>query len=225
MGFFKRVGDIISANISDLLDKMEEPEKMMKQLVREMEEAVVEAKGELVKAIAHERRVEKEIASQKNKVEEWQRRAGDAVKKDREDLARRALELKLESRDILAALDPELAGARQASAAMKTQLRALQAKCQEAKRKQVSLAGRSKAAEMQMAAGGASPSRKVSTSAFAEFDRLEEQIAQKEAQAEAVAEVGKAEQATVDEFEEWESGEAVDAELAALKESLEGKSE
>ena len=88
MGFFTRVSDIVTANINDLLDRMEDPEKMMKQLIREMETAVQEARDALINAIAHQRLVEKEIESHNQKIEEWQARALEAVKRDRDDLAR-----------------------------------------------------------------------------------------------------------------------------------------
>ena len=146
MGFFTRAGDIISANINDLLDKMESPTKMMKQLVREMEAAVAKTKEELVEAIANAKRIEKEIASQKAKIGEWQARAVEAVKRTRDDLARKALELKKDCQAILTAREPELAAAREAAAAVRTQYRALQAKTNEARRKQATLSARSKTA-------------------------------------------------------------------------------
>ncbi len=218
MGFFKRLGDIVSANINDLLDKMEDPEKMMKMLIREMEEGVGEAKDLLVKAIAHERRVEKEIAAHGRKVDEWQARAVEAVEKDRDDLARRAIELRKESQDILAALEPELKAAQETTAAMRTQLRALEAKCREAKRKQASLVARQKAAEMQKTAAGGG--KKVKTAAFAEFDRMEEKIEQIEAEAAAVTELASEEKIAEDEFAELESTGEIDAELAELKKKV-----
>ena len=220
MGFFTRVSDILSANINDLLDRMEDPEKMMKQLIREMEDAVQEAKNVLLKTIAHERLAEKEIAAHRKKIDEWQARAVEAVKQDRDDLARRALELKKESEAILAALEPELKAAAEGSAAMRTQLRAIRAKCQEAKRKQTTLSARKRAAEVQKKAAGAPAKTGAGTGAFAEFDRIEEKVAQIEAEAEAATEVNSAEKAVEDDFGEWEAGVEIDAELAALKKKV-----
>lgn len=226
MGFFTRASDIISANINDLLDKMENPDKMMKQLIREMKAAVAKVKEELIEAIANTKRIEKEIASQKAKIGEWQARAVEAVKRKRDDLARKALELKKDCQAILGALEPELGAAREAAAAVRTQYRALQAKTKEARRKQATLSARSKAARTRKKAAGV-PSgggRRVKTEAFDEFERMEEKVAQVEAEAEAAVEVdaesrarGGDARAVEDEFADIEASGEIDAELAALK--------
>lgn len=224
MGFFKRLNEIVSANLNDMLDRMEEPEKMMKQLVREMERGVAKAKEALIKAIADERRIEKEIAEQKDKIEGWQQRAIAAVQADRDDLARKAIEMRTESQAILAALEPELVSAGEASSAMRTQYRALQAKVQEARRKQASLVARGKAADMQKKAAGAAVRGKVSVDAFEEFDRLAGKVVQAESEAQAATEVAADtrlgspdEKAIEDEFARMESDKDTDDELAALK--------
>jgi len=219
MGFFSRVSEIISANLNDLLDRMENPEKMMKQLIREMEDAVHDAKTAAVKALADERRIEKEITSHRRKIDDWQAKAVEAVKLDRDDLARRALELKKESEDILAALEPELATAKETSAAMKRQLRALQAKCQEARRKEATLAIRRKAADMQKdsATRSGAPPGRVNLSAFAKFDKVEDGIAQIEAEAEAIAELSSQDAALEEEFAELGMTDEIDTQLATLK--------
>lgn len=219
MGFFKRMSDIISANINDLLDRMEHPEKMMKQLIREMEEAVEEAKGQLVKGIADQRRIEKEIAVHKVNAEQWQGRAVEAVTQDRDDLARKALELKRESLDILAALEPHWKTAQETCAAMKTQFRALQAKLQEAKRKQANLGARHMAAGLQKKRATAGrPSSKQA--AFAEFERVEEKVVRSEAEAQAALEVSAMEKSAEQEFLEWRGANEIDAELAALRKKV-----
>jgi len=233
MGFFTRAGDIISANINDLLDKMESPTKMMKQLVREMEAAVAKTKEELVEVIANAKRIEKVMASQKAKIGEWQARAVEAVKRTRDDLARKALELKKDCQAILTALEPELAAAREAAAAVRTQYRALQAKTNEARRKQATLSARSKTARTKKEAAGVGTGsrRKVEVKAFDEFERMEEKVAHAEAEAEAAVEVsaetrirGGDARAAEDEFAEMESTDEIDAELAALKKKTRKKS-
>jgi len=215
MGFFSRLSDIVSANINELLDRMEDPDKMMKQLVREMEQAVREAKDALVKAIAQEKLIEKEISANEKKIEQWQARAQEAVKAGRDDLARRALELKHECQDVLAALRPELKGAAEASNAMRTQLRAIEAKLQEAKRKETALAARQKTAQSTKVAAGASA--QPDTVAFEEFERMEAKVQQAEAEAEAAASVSDEQKIAEEEFSRWERDKKVDEELAALK--------
>jgi phage shock protein A len=216
MGFFNRVSEIIAANINDLLDKMEEPERMMRQLVREMETAVATARENVVKTLADEKRVEKEIAAQKAAVDEWQARAVAAVERERDDLARKALEFKHEAADVLAALECELESASAAAAGMKTQYRALQARYNEARRKQATLAARMRSAQTQRTAAAPAAGR-VKAGAFAEFDRMTDKVAVIEAEAEAMAEIGAAEKSVRDEFAEMEAGDALDSELAAIK--------
>ena len=220
MGFFKRVGDIVTANISDLLDRMEDPEKMMKQLVREIDKAAAQAKEALIKTLAHERLLEKQVAVQEKKIDEWQARAVEAVRQARDDLARKALEFKSECQDIAAALRLESKAAIEASVAARTQLRAIQAKGQEAKRKEAGLSARQRTAKVRQKAAGVSARGKVEASAIADFARMEEKVDQMEAEAMATAEAGGDTKNVEDEFTEWESGRKVDAELAELKKKM-----
>jgi phage shock protein A len=220
MGFFSRLGDIVSANLNDLLDRMENPEKMLKQLLGEMERAVQQGKEALVEAITAERRLQKEIGHYKARSAEWEAKAVEAVKKDRDDLARKALELQTESEDILSALQGELAAAHANTEAARTQLRGLQAKYQEAKRKQASLAARSVSAEVQTKAARGGRGRKVGASAFEEFEKIEDKIGLKEAKAEARAEVASAERSVEEEFTALAGRDKVDQRLCALKEKL-----
>ena len=221
MGFFRRLGDIVSANLNDLLDRMENPEKMLKQLLGEMERAVQQGKEALVEAITAERRLEKEIGHYTARAAEWEAKAVEAVKKDRDDLARKALELLTESEDILSALQGELVAAHANAEAARTQLRGLQAKYQEAKRKQASLAARNVSVEIQTkAASGGRGKKAVGASAFEEFEKIEDKIALKEAKAQARAEVASAERSVEEEFAALAGPGKVDQKLSALKEKL-----
>jgi len=221
MGFFRRLGDIVSANLNDLLDRMENPEKMLKQLLGEMERAVQQGKEALVEAITAERRLEKEIGHYQARAAEWEAKAVEAVKKDRDDLARKALELQAESEDILSALQGELAAAHANAEAARTQLRGLQAKYQEAKRKQASLAARNVSVEIQTkTARGGRGKKAVGASAFEEFEKLEDKITLKEAKAQARAEVASAERSVEEEFAALAGPGKVDQKLSALKEKL-----
>lgn len=93
-GIFARISDIFKANINDLLDKAEDPEKMIKQMVIEMEEAVNKATTAVGSAIANEKMLEKQHVEKKKLAGEWQQRAVKAVNAGRDDLARQALEKK-----------------------------------------------------------------------------------------------------------------------------------
>jgi len=220
MGFFGRLSDIISANLNDFLDRMEDPEKMLKQLLSEMEQAVGQAKEALVEALTVERRVAKEMAHYQARVAEWEAKAVEAVKKDRDDLARKALELQSESEDILSALENELDTARKNTEAMRTQLRGIQAKYQEARRKQASLAARNRSAEAQTKSLKVGGGGKVASTAFDEFDKIEEKITLKEAKAEARAEVSSVEVSVEEEFAALTGGDKVEQRLSALKDKL-----
>lgn len=95
MSIFGRMADIFKANINDLLDKAEDPEKMIKQMVIEMEEAVNKATLAVGSAIANEKSLEKQYNRQKVQSDDWQAKAIQAVNAGRDDLARQALERKI----------------------------------------------------------------------------------------------------------------------------------
>ena len=91
MGIFRRVNDIISANLNDLVDKFEDPEKMLKQAIREMEESIEEATAAAAKAIASERLLEKETAQHELQSVRWHERAERAVKAGDDELDRKSV--------------------------------------------------------------------------------------------------------------------------------------
>jgi len=109
MGLFKRVGDIISANLNDMVERFENPEKMLKQAIREMETSIGEARREVVKAMADEKIVQRQLADHQRQADEWQARAVTAVEAGDDRLARRALLRKQENLPIAVALKDQLA--------------------------------------------------------------------------------------------------------------------
>ena len=108
-GIFSRMADIIKANITDLLNRAEDPENMIRQMILEMEEAVNKATASVGTAVANEKRLERQYLEKKDQIGSWQKKAELAVQAGEDDLARRALERKaaLEEavRDLRAALD------------------------------------------------------------------------------------------------------------------------
>ena len=96
MGIFKRISDIISANLNDLTEKFENPEKMLKQAVREMESAIDQVTQQTAKAMANEKTLARELRRNRSQCEQWQERATKAVKAGDDDLARKALARKNE---------------------------------------------------------------------------------------------------------------------------------
>ena len=134
VSIFKRINDVITANINDLVDRVEDPERMVKQIIREMEDNIRISKEGVIEAIASEKRLERELELNRKQCEEWGQKAEQAVRNGSEELARAALVRKREHADVCKALEPSWQAAAKTSERLKTQLRALEAKLEEARR-------------------------------------------------------------------------------------------
>jgi phage shock protein A len=160
MGLFKRISDIISANLNELVEGFEDPEMMLRQAIREMEESISEVTQQTAKAMANEKTLSRELERNRQQVEQWQSRAVAAVEADDDELARRALSRKNEYAKVAAALEDELESACEASRTLRRQLDAMKAKLTEAKRNLATLSARKRAAGfLHRGAATASPSR------------------------------------------------------------------
>lgn len=148
MGLFKRIGDIISANLGEMADQFEDPEVMLKQAVREMEESIREATQETARALANQKKLAKELARNQSEVGQWQSRAEKAVESGDDELARKALSRKREHEKLAVALDDQMTAAKDAAQTLRHQLEAMKAKLTEAKRNLSTLAARNKAAQV-----------------------------------------------------------------------------
>jgi phage shock protein A len=191
MGIFKRISDILSANMNELTDKFEDPEKMLKQAIREMEDSIAEVTQQTAKAMAHEKTLSRELDRNRAGSDEWQQRAVKAVEAGDDALARKALARKNEHDKLVAALEDQIGVAREACTTMQHQLAGMQAKLSEAKRNLSTLAIRKKSADLRkkMDAQAAGLSSNVDDAAFAKFDRLKAKVEQAEAEAEAMGEL------------------------------------
>jgi phage shock protein A len=149
MSIFGRISDIIAANVNALLDKAEDPEKMIAQIIREMRTALERARQQGAAAIATERQLARELNDQRNQITFWQDRARRALSDKREDLARQALERRIEAEDLVRGLERQHARAMQTSTAVRTTIRALQARLSEAHRKERLLIARNRAVRAQ----------------------------------------------------------------------------
>ena len=215
MSIFKRMSDIIGANVNDLLDKAENPEKMIKQILREMEQGIQTAKRSTADAIAAEKKLKKELEQNKRLASEWHNKAIQAVDADRDDLAKKALARKKEAENLLPSLAAQYAQAEEVCANMKRTLHALESRRAEARRRQTTLLVRKQAAKAQqvLARGTAIGDADKGLQAFSKFDAMERKIEDEEMKAEAMMELAGEQQ----DIEELEDTTDVDIELAKLK--------
>jgi phage shock protein A len=223
MGIFRRVSDIISANLNDLVDKFEEPEKMLKQAIREMEETIAEATAAAAKAIASERLLAKELAEHDRQAADWLARAEQAVRAGDDELARQSLRRKQEHEKLAHALRDQSVAAGETGQTLRSQIEAMKAKHAEARRKLATLTARSKAAHARRRLQAVGAGFKLRSDAFSRFDRMREKVELAEAEADALTEL----QAGGDEpiaakFETHEDDLNVEAELTAIKQKLGG---
>jgi len=188
MGIFSRLGTLIKSNINDLITKAEDPEKMLSQVLLEMQQQLVEAKKAVAVAIADEKKLQKQYTAETDKSKEWERKAMVAVRAGDDNLARQALARKGEHETIATQFQQQWISQKQAVEKLKDALRLLNNKIEEAKRKKNILIARKKRAEAQQQIANTMQGL-GDTSAFDTFDRMAERIQLMEAEAEAGAEL------------------------------------
>lgn len=221
MGLFKRISDIISANLNEMTENFEDPEKMLKQAIREMEQSIADATQETAKVLANDKLLAKELANNQQQAKEWQRKAEQAVAAGDDNLARKALSRKQEHQKLVTALQDQLTAAQDASRTLKHQLEGMQAKLSEAKRNLSTLSARNRAADFKKKMNTASTSLDAggTDDAFAKFERLREKVERAEAEADALAELRGSKSAFDNEPASRQEGasDEIDDELQALK--------
>ena len=188
MGIFSRLGTLIKSNLNDLISKAEDPEKMLTQVLLEMQQQLVEAKKAVAIAIADEKKLNKQYAAESDKSKEWERKAMVAVRAGDDALARQALSRKQEHETIATQFQQQWQAQKTAVDKLKDALRLLNNKIEEAKRKKNILVARKKRAEAQQQIANTMQGL-GDTSAFDTFDRMAERIQLMEAEAEAGAEL------------------------------------
>jgi phage shock protein A len=219
MGLFRRVGDIISANLNDLVERFEDPEKMLKQAIREMERAIGQARREVVRAVASEKLARKQLAHDERQAEEWQTRAVTALKAGEERTARTALVRKHETLKVVAALRDHLIVSSETAQTLRRQLAAMEVKLAEARRQLETFVARQRVAEVRARLQSSFESRAGSAGAFARFDELQGRVERMEAEAEALGELERTDEADALPLED----PAVEAELTALKTKIQSR--
>lgn len=223
MGIFSRVSTIVKANMNHLLNKAEDPEKMLDQVVEEMNQQLRETKQQVSSAIADEKRLEKQYKSEEKEAQEWERKAELAVEKNDDELAREALKRKGEHSELAAEYQSQWKKQKQSVEKLKENLKDLERKIAEAERKKNLLIAKQKRAKAQKQIHE-TMSGMTDKSAFEGFDRMEEKVADMEAQADAATEMAETEDVKLeDQFAELEKEGSVDDELAALKSKMASK--
>jgi phage shock protein A len=220
MGILERIRTVLKSNINALISKAENPEKMLNQLLIDMNENLLEAKKQVAMSIADEKKLERQMLENKTQAEDWEKKAMLAVKAGKDDLAKEALVRKQEYDGYAASFQKEFESQHAAVEQLKDALRQLQSKIEEAGRKKNLLIARAKRAEaqkqIQQTMGSLS-----GTSSFDTFDRMTQKVDQIEAEAEAYKElgsVGSEDQKLEDKFKELESsGAGADKLLEDLK--------
>jgi len=219
MGILDRIRTVLKANINALISKAEDPEKMLNQLIMDMNEQLLEAKKQVALSIADEKKLERQALENKAQGEYWEKKAMLAVKAGKDDLAKEALLRKQEYDGYATSFQKEYESQHASVEQLKDALRQLQAKIEEASRKKNLLIARAKRAEAQKQIQQTMGSLSANSS-FDTFDRMAQKVDQIEAEAEAMKELGEvtADQKLEDKFKELESsGAGADQLLEDLK--------
>ena len=217
---FKRISDVLTANLNDLVDRVEDPERMIKQLIREMEENVNSAREGVIDALASEKQLAKELDSQRRQADDWYNRARRALETGNETLAREALMRKKEHDGTVASLQASWESARRTSERLKAQLRALETKLEEARLKKSSLVARQRAAQAREQMDRVTDRFQTGLDLNNSFGRMADKVGEMEARMEARAEVYGDYSPAEREFLKMEVDTEVEAELAVLKKEV-----
>lgn len=215
MGIFSRTRDIIAANVTDLLDKAEDPAKMIRMIIMEMEETLIEVRASAARTIADQKELRRHIAKLETLQENWREKAELALSKDREDLAKAALVERQKAVDMAEQLQAEIAVLDDALKANEEDIAKLQAKLREARARQNSVMTRLEAANNRIRVREAYAGTKVDE-AFARFDTLERRVDLAEGRADALG-LGAQPKSLEEEIAELRTSEKAEAELEALK--------
>jgi phage shock protein A len=221
MGIFSRLAQLIKSNLNDLISKSEDPEKMLNQVVLDMNNQLVEAKKQVAASIADEKRLAKQFEQETANATEWERRAMMALRAGNEELAKEALSRKREHDALAQTFKDQWTKQKTAVEQLKRALRMLNDKIEEAKRKKNVLIARKKRAEAQKAIQETMTGLK-DQSAFETFERMAGKIDQMEAEAEAAGELQEEYTGDVlaSQFANLEKHANADDDLAALKRKM-----
>ncbi|MBX9882092.1 MAG: phage shock protein PspA [Sphingomonas sp.] len=215
MGIFSRTRDIIAANVTDLLDRAEDPRKMIRMIIVEMEETLIEVRASAARTIADQKEMRRHIAKLEQLQANWTEKAELALSKGRDDLAKAALVEKQKSADMCEQLHSEIALLDETLKAAEDDITKLQTKLREARTRENSIAARLESAQNRYRMRDLYAGVKMQD-AFSRFETLERRVDMAEGRADAAG-LGAAPKTLEEEIAELRATDKVEAELAALK--------
>ena len=217
MSIFSRLADIINSNINAILDRAEEPEKIIRLIIQEMEDTLVEVRTNAARSIADKKAIARKLDQIKEAQEEWARRAELALEKGREDLAKAALLEKAKLADTAGILEQELVQVEEAIVQGDADIAKLQAKLAEAKAKQKAIVTRQEAAGSRLKVRTTLQDGRVDD-ALARFEQVERKLDEAEGRVEAF-DLGQR-KTLAEEIAALEAESAIEAELESLKDRI-----
>lgn len=220
MGIFSRTRDIIAANFNDLLEKADDPSKMIRMIIMEMEETLVEVRASAARTIADQKEMGRHVAKLDRLQADWSEKAQLALSKDREDLARAALVEKKKAADMAVQLQAEIGVLDDAMRAYELDIEKLQTRLREARSRQTAIAARLESAENRVRLRTLLASERVDE-AMARFDQLERRVDYAEGRADALSLAeGGGKPGLADEIAALAGQDKIDEELEAMKRML-----
>ena len=219
MGIFSRTRDIIAANFTDMLDKADDPSKMIRMIILEMEETLVEVRASAARTIADQKEMHRHVVKLNRLQTDWGEKAQLALSKDREDLARAALVEKKKAVGMAEQLNAEIAVLDDALRAYEEDIAKLQHRLREARSRQTQIAARLESAENRVKLRTLMSTERTDD-ALAKFDQLERRVDYAEGRADAIAIGNDGPPSLSDEIAALEGADAIDDELEQMKKAL-----
>jgi phage shock protein A len=219
MGIFSRTRDIIAANFNELLDQADDPAKMIRMIILEMEETLVEVRASAARTIADQKEMHRHTVKLDRLQADWAEKAQLALSKDREDLARAALVEKKRAADTADQLKQEIAVLDDALRAYEADIAKLQNRLREARSRQTQIAARLESAENRVKLRTLMTNERVDE-ALTRFDQLERRVDYAEGRADALSIADGGKLSLSDEIAALEGQDAIDDELEQMKRAL-----
>ncbi|MFQ1635542.1 phage shock protein PspA [Aeromonas veronii] len=215
MSIFSRLADIINSNLTALLDKAEDPQKMVRLIIQEMEDELVKERSNLARFLTSQKEIGRQVARHQERVDEWQAKAELALTKGREDLARAALIEKKKQTELSETLYREQQAVDSGIEKLGEEIRQLEAKLEDARARQKAMAIRTEAASSRLNVQS-QVARGESQAVVSKFERMERRIDEMEAR----ADLGQSDKALAQQFAELEVDDQISRELEAMRQKL-----